>query len=399
VEIVNYSIVPENEVKERVEKLQNLLTEKGIESALITQHVDLFYYSGTMQNSMMLIPSSGTPILYVKKSIERAKRETPFEVDAMPSMKQFSEHLLSKGFHIGKVGLELDVLPYAQVQRFQKAFGMTQFVDVSALIRQQRSVKSPYEIEAIQQSAKVAYEAVQEVPQILKRNMKEIEFVAEIEKFVRVRGHIGNMRLRAYNQELFLGMVVSGQSAATPTAFDGPAGGEGLSPSMPQGAGWKTIQENEPILIDIAVAVNGYIVDQTRMAVIGELDPQLEEAYKVALSIIKETEKNAIPGTLWSEHYFNAVRMAEEAGLKDYFMGFKQDQAKFLGHGVGIELDEFPVLAKGLDHPLEVGMVIAIEPKFTFPDKGVIGIENTYLVTEEGLQALSYAPEEIIRIK
>ncbi|WP_339059973.1 Xaa-Pro peptidase family protein [Tepidibacillus marianensis] len=395
---MNYSVVPEHEVKERVEKLQSRLQENGIESALITQHVDLFYYSGTMQNAMLVIPDTGDPTLFVKKSIERAKRETPLDVVVMPSMKQFSQQCMEREISIKRMGLELDVLPYAQVQRLQKAFVETQFVDVSALIRQQRSVKSPYEIEAIRQSAKVAYEAMLEVPQLLKRNMKEIEFVAELEKFVRVRGHIGNMRLRAYNQELFLGMVVSGQSAATPTAFDGPAGGEGLSPSMPQGAGWKTIQENEPILIDIAVAVDGYIVDQSRMAVIGELEPQLEEAYQVSLSIIKETEKNAKPGTLWSEHYLHAVKMAEEAGLKDYFMGFKQDQAKFLGHGVGIELDEFPVLAKGLDQLLEVGMVIAIEPKFTFPYKGVIGIENTYVVTENGLQALSYAPEEIIRI-
>ena len=180
--------------------------------------------------------------------------------------------------------------------------------------------------------------------------------------------------------------------------FDGPVSGQGLSPAYPQSGGQKRIARGEPVILDYLGVVDGYIVDQSRMAVIGELEPQLEEAYQVSLSIIKETEKNAKPGTLWSEHYLHAVKMAEEAGLKDYFMGFKQDQAKFLGHGVGIELDEFPVLAKGLDQLLEVGMVIAIEPKFTFPYKGVIGIENTYVVTENGLQALSYAPEEIIRI-
>ncbi|TCS83493.1 M24 family metallopeptidase [Tepidibacillus fermentans] len=396
---MNYSLVPESEIKSRIEKLQMQLQKKGIDSALIIQHVDLFYYSGTMQNAMMVIPATGEAILFVKKSLERAKRETMIETLPMPSLKQFPDQLMERGIYLQKMGLELDVLPYGQYARIQKVFAATELVDISPIIRAQRSVKSPYEIELIRQSAKVAYEAILEVPKILKPNMREIDFVAEIEKFVRLRGHIGNMRLRAFNQELFLGMVVSGEAAAKPTGFDGPAGGEGLSPAMPQGAGWKVIRENEPILIDIAVAVNGYIVDQSRIAVIGELEPQLEEAYQVALSIIKETEKNARPGTLWSEHYLHAVKMAEEVGLKDYFMGFKQDQAKFLGHGVGIELDELPVLAKGLDQPLEVGMVIAIEPKFTFPGKGVVGIENTYVVTENGLQALSYAPEEIIRIK
>ena len=395
---MSYSIVPEVEVKNRIAKLQENLTEKQIESALITQHVDLFYYSGTMQNSMLIVPAVGEPVLFVKKSIERAKKESPLTILPMPSLKLLPQQLNDLGVAIGKVGLELDVLPYAQFQRYQKAFEQTQFVDISLMIRHQRSIKSAYEIEAIRKSAQVANDAILEVPNILRAGMREIDFVAEIEKFVRVRGHIGNMRLRAYNQELFLGMVVSGESASTPTAFDGPAGGEGVSPSMPQGAGWKVVRENEPILIDIAVAVDGYIVDQTRMAVIGELEPQMEGAYQIAMSIIKETERNAKPGTLWSEHYLNALKMAEDAGLQDHFMGFKKDQAKFLGHGVGIELDEFPVLAKGLDHPLEVGMVIAIEPKFTFPGKGVIGIENTYVVTENGLEPLSFAPEEIIKL-
>ncbi len=135
------------------------------------------------------------------------------------------------------------------------------------------------------------------------------------------------------------------------------------------------------------------------MGVIGELDQELEEAYQVAVKIIKEIELRAKPGTLWSEHYLYSLKLAEEAGLKDYFMGFKEDQAKFLGHGVGLEIDEFPVLAKGLDYPLQEGMVIAIEPKFTFPNKGVVGIENTYVVRKDGLESISYAQEDILKIK
>jgi Xaa-Pro aminopeptidase len=150
--------------------------------------------------------------------------------------------------------------------------------------------------------------------------------------------------------------------------------------------------------VDISTVVEGYIIDQTRMAVIGELDSDLERAYHVAVEIIREVEKLGRPGASWQSLYLRALEMAESAGLKEHFMGYGKDQVKFLGHGVGLELDELPVLAKGFDQPLETGMVIAIEPKFTFPGRGVIGIENTYLVTEEGLKALTIASEEIVRV-
>jgi Xaa-Pro aminopeptidase len=156
--------------------------------------------------------------------------------------------------------------------------------------------------------------------------------------------------------------------------------------------------ENEPILVDISTVVEGYIIDQTRMAVIGELDEEMLRAYRIACQILREIEKLGKPGVSWQSLYVHAVEMATEAGLKDHFMGYGVDQAKFLGHGVGLELDELPILAKGFDYPLEEGMVIAIEPKFTFLERGVIGIENTYVVGSDGLESLTSVSEEIVEI-
>jgi Xaa-Pro aminopeptidase len=79
-------------------------------------------------------------------------------------------------------------------------------------------------------------------------------------------------------------------------------------------------------------------------------------------------------------------------------MGIGDSQVRFVGHGVGLELDELPVLATGFDIPLEPGMTIAIEPKFFFPERGGVGIENTYLVTETGFENLTVFPEEIVSI-
>lgn len=394
----NYELTPALEVKKRVNDLQDSLRKKEIDGALLTKNIDIFYFSGTMQNSMMFIPNEGEPILFVKKSLERAKEETPFIVQEMKSLKQLPEMIAKTGYQAKTIGAELDVLPVNQFERIKRVFSDSSIKDISFMIRLQRSIKSDYEIGLLRKSAEVVKDAVLELPNIIKPGMSELELTSILEKFVRDRGHLGYIRTRAYNMELVLGMVASGGSAAFATSFDGPAGGEGLTPAMPQGSGWKAIEGNEPILVDIAAAVNGYIIDQTRMGVIGHLDEEFERAYQVSLNIIKETEKNAKPGTLWSEHYLHALKIVEEEGLKDHFMGYKENQAKFLGHGVGLELDELPVLAKGLDFPLEEGMVIAIEPKFTFPNKGVIGIENTYVVRNKGLERLSIAPEEIVRI-
>ncbi len=395
---MNYLLTPHEELNKRIEILQRNLVKHHIDGALLTKNVEIFYYSGSMQNAIMFVPVEGNPTLFVKKSVERAEKETPFIVEAMSSIKQLPNQLKGNGFHLGKLGIELDVLPYNQFQRYQKVFADTTFVDISPITRFQRSIKSTYEIDLIRQSAEVVNQVIQKIPEIVKVGMTELELTAILEKLVRDKGHIGYMRTRAYNMELVLGMIASGRTAATSTSFDGPAGGEGLTPAFPQGSGWKKIEVNEPIIIDMAAVINGYIIDQTRIAVIGELDSELEHAYQISIKIKEITEEHAKPGTLWSEHYIRALEIVNEEGLQDYFMGYKEDQAKFLGHGVGLELDELPVLAKGLDNPLEEGMIIAIEPKFTYPNKGVIGIENTYVVREDGLESLSISSEDIIKI-
>lgn len=395
---MEYLLIPAIELKNRVIKLQEELINSGLDGALLTNNVDIYYYSGTMQNSMLYIPVENEPVLFVKKSIDRARKETPFYVEELPSLKKLPAQILGTGSKINKIGIDLDIIPYNLFKRIEAAFLDTSFKDISFIVRLQRSVKSKFEIELLERSAKAVYEAISEVPDLLRQGISELELSSQLEKIVRDKGSIGVVRTRTYNMELVLGMVTSGKEAAIPTSFDGPTGGLGLSTAMPQSASYKLINKNEPIIIDISAAINGYIIDQTRIAVIGTLDKELMSAYKLSLAILREIEKNAKPGTSWSEHYFRALEMVESAGMSDYFMGYKDNQAKFLGHGVGLELDELPVLAKGLDYPLEEGMVLAVEPKFTFPNKGVIGIENTYVVTNNGLKSLSYNSEEIIYI-
>ena len=104
----------------------------------------------------------------------------------------------------------------------------------------------------------------------------------------------------------------------------------------------------------------------------------------------------AKPSATGGELYDLAVELAAELGYGEYFMGHGDERITFVGHGVGLELDEYPFLARGQNMPLEKGMVIALEPKLIYPSLGVVGIENTHLVTDDGLKSLTISEEDIV---
>jgi Xaa-Pro aminopeptidase len=286
-------------------------------------------------------------------------------------------------------------MPAQLFLKLGEVISAARLTDASSLLRQMRSVKSAYEVERISRAAEAVAAALEEGLAELRPGVTELELMAIIENGLRRRGHIGLMRMRGYNQEIMTGIVSAGEAAAEPSYFDGPAGGRGLSPASPKSVSLRPIGRDEPILLDLGCCIDGYVIDQTRTAVIGKLEPALEAAYRVSENIIKAAEGLLRPGATPEQAYFRALDMAKEAGLAEHFMGFGKDQVKFLGHGIGLEIDEWPVLAKGFRDPLEPGMTLAVEPKFTFPGLGVVGIENTYLITEDGCRALTLSPEKL----
>jgi Xaa-Pro aminopeptidase len=201
--------------------------------------------------------------------------------------------------------------------------------------------------------------------------------------------------MRAFNQELFLGLAVSA-SAGQPGFFDGAVTGRGLSSAAPHGASTDEIVADTPVLLDYTGIFNGYIVDMTRIFVIGSLGVELTHAFATALAIQKHLEESLKPGAICEDLFSQAAAMAEQAGLGKNFMGAPGENARFVGHGVGLELDEFPVLAQGFKVPLQEGQTIAIEPKFVLPGKGVIGIENTFAVSALGGVRITDLADDIV---
>ncbi len=257
-------------------------------------------------------------------------------------------------------------------------------------------IKSPYEIDQLRYSAKILDEVFEYAKRVLKPGLTEIEAESHLIELGRLRGHQGLTRMRAWNQDMVNACVLSGNSGSVLTYLDVSVIGPGISPAFPQGSSYNRIEKDVPIQIDFSIAFNGYISDGARTYVIGTLPPKLMEAYEVTLEIRDEMEKIAKPGVPCSHLYHLSSQIVKKRGLEDYSIGTKKDQAPFVGHGIGLEIDELPLLARGFTQPLEIGMVFAFEPKFIFPEMGVVALEDDYAVTEVGVGKLTHAEDNII---
>lgn len=378
----------------RLSRLQAALEPRGLFAALFLHAVDLYYLTGTRQNAALVVPARGAPVLLVRKSLSRALAESAVaDVRPFPASKDLAAAL---GL-AGKVGVPFDAVPAATLEWWRRQLPAAELVDASALLREQRAVKSPAELAVMREGGRAVSAVLAEVPSFLRAGMRELDLSAEIEARLRRAGNEGSPRLRGFNAELFVGLALAGDSAAAPGYFDGAVSGPGLHPAYPQGASVRPIGRDEPIVLDFTGVFGGYVVDMTRIAVCGALPADLIRAFDVARAIQDELARDLRPGTICVELWDRARARADEAGLGDCFMGPPGDQARFVGHGVGLELDELPVLAPGFKQPLAEGQTIAIEPKFVFPGRGAVGIENTWVVTATGGENLTPLADDLLR--
>lgn len=392
--------VPAREIRGRLSGLQTELQQHGLDAALILQPTDLFYYSGTLQQSHLYVPADGEVLLLTRKSVERAQSESPID-RIIPFMSPKTLPQLLKENHIPlprRLGMELDVLPVNLFTVYQKIFQDTKIIDVAPVIRMQRAVKSSYELEILRQAGRLADRMMAHVPTLLEEGLTEIELAGMVEAYARKRGHQGVVRMRLWGNELFYGHLLSGPSAAVPSYLASPTGGSAVTPAVAQGSGFTIINAHEPVLVDYVFAYNGYISDQTRIFSIGELPDDLMKAHQAMLDIQSAVQAMARPGMAAGQLYTAALDMASDAGYADHFMGVGPQRIRFVGHGVGLELDEFPFLAQGQTLPLEENMVIALEPKLILPGRGVVGIENSHVVTPDGLSPLTCFPDTITTV-
>lgn len=391
---------PLSELAARISRFQNDLQKHQIDSVLIAQPVDLFYFAGTLQQGFLFVPDQGQPLLMVRKTLERAIAESPLpHIVGFSSPRQIPGLIQNHGVaHFRVLGLEMDVIPAQLYLSIQQLFAGVEIRDVAPIIRSVRSIKSEYELQKMQRSAELGDRVFEYAGNIISEGMTEVELAGIIEAHARKLGHQGIVRMRLYGSELFYGHLMTGSGAAEPSYLASPTGGKGLSPAIAQGPGFEKIKAHEPILVDYVFACDGYLADQTRIFCIGELPDDLMRAHQDMLRLQNTLMKEIKPGITAGAVYDLAIDLTAQWGYDAHFMGVGEARIRFVGHGLGLELDEYPFLAKGQQTVIEENMVIALEPKLIFPGKGVVGIENTHRVTADGLQRMTRFADDVVQL-
>jgi Xaa-Pro dipeptidase len=389
--------VPSVEVANRIKKLQNKLQDNNLDGTIIIQRADLYYFSGTAQNGVLYVPAEGPPLLFIKKYMPRAQKES--SIKDMFEMKSAREIPSVITDFFGRLpdtlGLEFDVLPVKDFNFYKSVFHAKEFIDGSQLIMETRMIKSPWEIEQLEKTAEISAKTFDYMKTIIEPGLTEMEFAGIAETYARKLGHGAYLNARNYQARAYPWHILSGESGGMVGFLDAPASGMGTSAAFPSGAGSKPLHTGEPIMVDLGTVLNGYHTDETRMFAIGSMPDRAMRACEAAIEIHNKVLEAAKPGVSVSELFDISVSKANSLGYTEQYLGPERYKVTFIGHGIGLELTEHPIIAKGKNELLEPGMVFSLEPKMVFEKEFSAGIESVFTVTETGHRLISKVPVDI----
>ncbi len=381
------------DLKLRQRNVQKALVENGYDAVLIAGNVNLIYLFGTLFMGAAYIPACGEAQFFVRRPVFPAEQG----LHPIRKIEQIPDILQSLGYDMPRrVLLELDELPYSDILRQQALFPNAEFGSASSFMRQVRMIKTDYEIDLIRRTAWRHKEFYEQIPELYKPGMTDHEFQLELEYRMRQMGSIGIFRTYGPSMEVHMGTILAGKNADAASPYDFSLGGAG-QPALPLGANGTRLEEGMCLMIDMAGNYSPYVTDISRCFRIGEVSDLAKRLHQLSVDMHERLMKKAPVGKSCAAIYIESMEMVEEAKAEAYFMGMTQ-QARFVGHGIGLQVNEMPVMMERSKDLLMPGMVVAFEPKFIVPDMGAVGIENTYLVTEQGLENLSPCPEEMINL-
>ena len=382
------------DLRGRWESMQAAMKKQGTNGCLLTIDVNLYYMTGRVFNGYFYLPIEGDPWFFVKRPQSFKGKNVVF----LHKPEQLAELFSVNNIKMPKkLLLEADELSYTMYMRIFNALQPEEVENATLTIHRLREIKRPYEIEQLRYSALKHAETYHHIPECYKPGMTDIELQAEIELQMRKNGSYGIFHTFGMNMEIFMGSILVGDNALEPSPYDFALGGKGISASMPIGANGTPIREGNTIMVDMAGNYTPYTTDMTRVYAVGKISDEAYHAHQVSRDIEQQIMRIAKPGTACADLYNLSLEIATKEGLGHCFMGHHQ-QAKFVGHGIGIQINELPVLAPRSHEKLKANMVFALEPKFVIPGVGAVGIENSFLVTPTGLEKLTHFEEDIIQL-
>ncbi len=389
--------VPVSELESRQKALSSALTSEGIESILIDDPVELYWLTGGRQNSILLVGSKESGIEtthWVRRSLERAVFESggddsPHHSEKQPRMASLSDSLVSSGC-TERPSMLSGKVPHDRWSFLNsKMSGIPgESLDGTGILYSLREVKSEWEIQMHRESGEVNSRMFEAVSEAGKEGCTELDLAAAADSVSREAGFGGRIRMRRWPMDCDRVVVAAGRSGSVPSYFDSAIGGLGASPISSLGAGFGRVKAGDPVLVDIVHLHRGYVSDCTRMFSVGSLDEEwmsrLDDMIEIKQAVVDQLGKGEDCSSAW----LRGSEMASEMGHSRNLMGMHPNQSSFLGHSVGLELDETPVVALGFDRELSIGGTMAIEPK-VIHEEGAIGNEDTWVRTSGGMECLT----------
>lgn len=382
----------EKEIKLRITKVIDILKTIGCDSVLIGANPNIYYTTGRFFRGYVYISIQNQPLWFIIKPNVFEETSDTFYIRKPEDIPTILRRL---SYNIpNKIGLEINDLSYSDILRLKKLFGESEMENGSLILKKARMAKTSFELNEMKEDGFHHVRVYEKVKDCYKAGMSDLQLQIEIEKNLRLEGSLGISRISGNFMEINMGSVISGDNADNPAPYEFTMGGSGVHPSLPVGSDNSLILPGKTVMIDMNGAFNGYQTDMTRVWSLGDLPPIALKAHECSLKILRKLEYFSLPGTPVKELYSEALKIVEDYGLKEYFMGHKS-QVGFIGHGIGIELNELPVINSKSTEVLEENFTLAIEPKFVIPGVGAAGVENTYIVTNTGLQNITVFPEDI----
>jgi Xaa-Pro dipeptidase len=386
-------ITPLSELESRWQRCQNLLREHIPSSGglLVFSRLNIYYLTGTFGNGILWLPLEGKPLFLCRRGQERALLEAPFvEIIPFRSYREINDLLASAGTPLSPVvAAEMNGLTWSLGNNLIKYLPEVTMLPGDRVTALARSIKSSWELEKIRSAGQRHNTCLVELlGHRLKKNMTEWEISLLIWELFWANGHQGILRMENYGEEIFLGHIGIADNANYPSVFNGAVGLRGIHPALPHmGSNEVRWQPGSLLTCDVGFMFEGYHTDKTQVYWLGEhssIPAEAVAAHAFCIECQQWIAENLKPGVLPSKIWEHCRQWAEQAGWSSGFMALAGNKVHFVGHGIGLAIDEYPAITKGFDLPLEEGMVLAIEPKIGIPGLGMVGVENTFEVTMRG---------------
>lgn len=389
-------------MSDRLKHLQQSMSENNMDMAVLMNPRDIYYYTGTAQPCNFFVPKEGEPLLQVRRAWEFVIEEVSLPQSRLvrgAGLDQLEKMIEELPFPVETIGLSMDVIPAKLYVKIKKTFPKAKIVDVSPLILRQRSIKDRQEIELIRKTAELYTYLHETIMENLRPGITELQMASLIVKTLREHEGETIIRNRRWDANLHPDGFVS--CSKTSWRISGSAltvTGIGLSPSLAWGASTTVISQGDLVVFDIPLNRHGYHADVARTYVVGKADARQKEMFSCVVRI-QDAALAALKSGIPAENvYLEARQRAEELGVEQYFQGYGDNQGTYIGHGVGLEVDEPPTLQLGEKTIMEDGMVVTLEPKLIIPEWGATFIEDCVIVTAAGNELIETVPRELFEI-